>query len=79
MKKFLLSMTALSALLAGSAMAPTCRYVIAAAGAPVVVSYYSWTGCYIGANVGGMSVNKEWSDPMPRAALSALVRQPQCQ
>lgn len=30
-------------------------------GAPVVVAY-SWTGCYVGGNVGGVWVNKEWFD-----------------
>ena len=63
MKKFLLSLTALSALLAGPAMAADLpvRYSPPPAMAPVVVSYYSWTGCYVGANVGGMWVKKDWS------------------
>ena len=65
MKKFLLSMTALSALLAGPAMAADLPVRYSPPPAPVVVSYYSWTGCYVGANVGGMWVNKEWSDADP--------------
>ena len=26
-----------------------------------VASVYNWTGCYIGGNIGGMSVKKDWS------------------
>jgi outer membrane immunogenic protein len=27
-----------------------------------VVTYFSWTGCYVGGNVGGVWVNKKWFD-----------------
>ena len=64
MKKFLLAATALSALLAGPAMAADLPVRYSPPPAPVVVSYYSWTGCYIGGNVGGMWVKKDWSDPV---------------
>jgi outer membrane immunogenic protein len=32
---------------------------------PPVVTYYSWTGCYIGGHVGGLWVSKDWSDADP--------------
>ena len=28
---------------------------------PPVISYYSWTGCYIGGHVGGVWVEKDWN------------------
>ena len=29
------------------------------------MTYYSWTGCYVGGNVGGVWVNKEWFSQLP--------------
>jgi outer membrane immunogenic protein len=62
MKKFLLAGVAFSALVAAPALAadiPVRRP------APVyrapVVTYYSWTGCYIGGHAGSMWVQKDWS------------------
>ena len=31
-------------------------------GPPPVVTYFSWTGCYVGGHVGGLWVKKDWSD-----------------
>ncbi len=30
---------------------------------PIIAPVFSWTGCYIGAHVGGAWMRKEWSDP----------------
>ncbi len=46
------------------------RYSPPPALAPVVVSYYSWTGCYVGGNVGGMWVKKDWTDRCGRSVSS---------
>lgn len=62
MKKFLLAGVALSAFVAGPAMAadlPVRAPVYK--GPPPVVTYFSWTGCYVGAHVGGLWVQKDWS------------------
>ena len=60
MKKLLLVGVALSALVAGPAMAADLpvRAPIAYKSAPVI-TYYSWTGCYIGGNVGGVWIKKD--------------------
>ena len=53
MRNILLAGIALSSLFAGSAMAadlPVRAPVYK--GPPPVVAYFSWTGCYVGANVG---------------------------
>ncbi len=73
MKKFLLAATALTAFVAGPAVAADLPVRYTPPPAPVVVSYFSWTGCYVGANVGGLWVKKDWSDGDP---LSATFGQP---
>jgi outer membrane immunogenic protein len=66
MKKFLLVAGALTAFFAGPALAadlasPAPVY----APAPVVVvPLYTWTGCYIGGNGGGLWAHRDWSDPV---------------
>src|SRR5581483_8551970 len=69
MKKIMIAATALAVLGGSSAFAADLpvRYSPPPA-APVVVSYYSWTGCYIGGNVGGMWVKKDWTDADPLSA-----------
>jgi outer membrane immunogenic protein len=32
---------------------------------PPVVAYFNWTGCYVGANVGGLWSNTDWTDQIP--------------
>jgi outer membrane immunogenic protein len=62
MKKFLMASVALSALAAAPAIAadlPARGPVYRAP--PPIVTYYSWTGCYIGGHVGGLWVQKDWS------------------
>jgi outer membrane immunogenic protein len=63
MKKFLLAGVALSAFIAGPAMSadlPVRGPVYK--GPPPVATYYSWTGCYVGGHVGGLWVQKDWTD-----------------
>jgi outer membrane immunogenic protein len=63
MKKFLLATVALSALIAAPAVAadlgrPAPVYKAAP---PPLVYAYSWTGCYVGLNGGGMWVRKDYN------------------
>jgi outer membrane immunogenic protein len=61
MKKLLLAGTAGLALVSGSALAADMR---PAARAPIytpMMSVYSWTGCYIGGNAGGLWAKKDWT------------------
>ena len=61
MKKFLLSGVALGALVAGPAMAADLRVRAPVYRAPPpVVTYFSWTGCYVGGHVGGLWVSKDF-------------------
>jgi outer membrane immunogenic protein len=60
MKKILLA-TALTALIAAPAMAADLARPVYKAAPPPPVYAYSWTGCYIGGNGGGMWVRKEYS------------------
>ena len=50
MKKFLLGSVGLAAMIAGPAMAADMPLK-----APPPVAIFSWTGCYVGAHVGGKS------------------------
>jgi outer membrane immunogenic protein len=59
MNKFLLATVALSALVAAPAMAADLARPVYKAAPPVYV--YSWTGCYIGGNGGGMWVHKDYA------------------
>ena len=65
MKRLLLAGVALSAFVAGPAIAADLRARPVYKSAPPVVTYYSWTGCYVGGNVGGVWVNKEWFSQLP--------------
>src|SRR4051812_27209500 len=58
MKKILLATVALTAL-AAQAMAADMPVKAPAYKAPPP-AVFSWTGCYVGGNVGGLWVNKEW-------------------
>jgi outer membrane immunogenic protein len=32
---------------------------------PPIVAYFTWTGCYVGGNVGGAWTNRDWNDQIP--------------
>jgi outer membrane immunogenic protein len=65
MKKFFLATVALSALMAAPAVAADLARPVYKAAPPPPVYGYSWTGCYVGGNVGGLWVSKEWFDHDP--------------
>jgi outer membrane immunogenic protein len=58
MKKFLMASAALVSMISGSALAADMP-VKAVYKAPPV-EYFSWTGCFIGGNGGGLWARKEW-------------------
>ena len=65
MKNLFLSGAALLTLVSGSAMAADLSRPPAApvfTKAPPLAPPFSWTGCYIGGNGGGVWVRKEWSE-----------------
>jgi outer membrane immunogenic protein len=63
MKKILAAMIGLAALIAAPAMAadlPAAPYK-----APPPIRVFSWTGCYVGGNGGGLWARKEWFNTEP--------------
>jgi outer membrane immunogenic protein len=63
MKKFLLAGVAVSALFGGSAVAADlARPAPVYAPPPVLVPLFTWTGCYVGGNVGGVWASRDWTD-----------------
>jgi outer membrane immunogenic protein len=70
MKKILLGTTALFAMAATPALAADIP-VKAPPYIPPVVVAYSWTGCFIGGNGGGLWVKKDWSQTTTGAAISS--------
>ncbi len=61
MKKFLLATVALTALIAAPVMAADLPVRAPAYRAPPPVYVFSWTGCYVGANGGGVWVHKDYA------------------
>jgi outer membrane immunogenic protein len=73
MKKLLLAGLAATALLGGSAeAADLARPVPVYRAPPPLVTYFTWTGCYVGGNGGGLWVNKEWFDDVPGFAGTSM-------
>jgi outer membrane immunogenic protein len=66
-KKLLLAAGTLALSFAAPAMATDLARRPAPVYAPPapVVAYYTWTGCYVGGNGGGLWANKEWIDRNP--------------
>jgi len=66
MKKILLTGTAILTLVSGSAMAADLRPARGPAPvytkAPLMAPAFSWTGCYIGGNAGGLWAKKDWTN-----------------
>src|ERR1700704_2516322 len=73
MKKVLLTGVALSALVAGPAVAADRgRNAPVYKAAPVVaVAPMSWSGCYLGGNVGGLWGGKDWNVAPGGAAIGS--------
>jgi outer membrane immunogenic protein len=61
MKKVLFATVALAALAAAPALAADLRQPVYRAPPPAPVYVFSWTGCYVGGNVGGLWVNKDFT------------------
>jgi outer membrane immunogenic protein len=73
MKRLLLATIALAALVGGGpAFAADLRPVYKAAPPPPPPVYFSWTGCYVGGNVGGVWVSKEATGPNGGTASADL-------
>jgi outer membrane immunogenic protein len=63
MKKLLLAGLAVTALYGGSATAADlARPLPPVYAPPPVIAYFTWTGCYVGGNVGGIWANTDWND-----------------
>jgi outer membrane immunogenic protein len=74
MKKILLTGTALLTVVSGSAMAADLSRP---APAPVytkapMVPVFTWTGCYIGGNAGGLWAKKDWTNALPGPTESSI-------
>ena len=65
MKKLLLATVALTALIAAPAMAADLSVKAPVYKAAPRVYIFIWTGCYVGANAGGLWVKKDWIDRTP--------------
>lgn len=62
MKGRLLAMLIATALFGGAAAGADLRPYLAPA---PVITYFSWTGCYIGGNVGALFATHAWKDQIP--------------
>ncbi len=75
MRNLLLGTVAIVALIAGPANAADLAVKAAPVykAPPPVVTYYSWTGCYVGGHVGGLWAKKDWTlaPPDPMFALGS--------
>src|SRR5258708_3728085 len=76
MKKMLLTATALTAVVSGTAMAADMRPPRAApvyTKAPPMMPVFTWTGCYVGGNGGGLFAKKDWTSSAGFAESSVNI------
>jgi outer membrane immunogenic protein len=76
MKKMLLTGTALLTLVSGSAMAADLQRPAPApvyTKAPPMMPVFTWTGCYIGGNAGGLWAKKDWTNVTGVAESSVSI------
>jgi outer membrane immunogenic protein len=73
MRNILFAGTALIALVSGSAMAADMRPAPAPVytKAPMMAPLFTWTGCYVGGNVGGLWAKKDWTVTSTGAAITS--------
>jgi outer membrane immunogenic protein len=75
MKNVLLTGTAFLLIASGSAMAADLSRPPPVAApvykAPPIAPVFTWTGCYIGGNAGGLFANKDWTDTVSGVAESS--------
>ena len=64
MKKLLIAAAVISASFSGSALATDLAVRRPVYVPAPVVALYSWTGCYVGGNGGGLWARRDWSDPV---------------
>ena len=72
MKELLLAGAAFVVLAGGSANAADLARPAPVYRVPPVVTYFTWTGCYIGGNGGWLWAKKDWSNDIPIPALGAF-------
>jgi outer membrane immunogenic protein len=75
MKKLLLAGAAIIALCGGSVQAADLPRLAPVYRPLPVVTYFTWTGCYVGGNVGGVWATKEWFDDVPGLAGTSMGTQ----
>src|SRR6516164_8026881 len=64
MKKLMLAAIAAAASLGGSANAAEMAVPVPVY-RPPLVTYFTWSGCYVGGNVGGLWAGTDWTDQIP--------------
>jgi outer membrane immunogenic protein len=77
MKKILCAGAAIAGLLGGSAhAADLSRPAPVYRALPPVVTYFTWTGCYVGGNGGGLWARKEWTNDVFIPGIGAFPAVP---
>jgi outer membrane immunogenic protein len=65
MKKLMLAAIAAAVSLGGSANAAEMAVPVPVYRPPPLVTYFTWSGCYVGGNVGGLWARTDWTDQIP--------------
>src|ERR1700730_10201372 len=72
MNRQLIAGFALGFLAVVPAMAADMRAAPVFTKAPIMAPVFSWTGCYIGGNAGGLWAKKDWTNALPGPAESSV-------